>query len=125
VPEDRVSAREFLVQADQFLADADVADLSAPSRAVLLHNAAVCACDAILQAGGLRVTGGDGAHVVRLERALQQIDGDTDELLERLDASRARRNEASYAAQVVPAASIAEAREATIEVVELARGALR
>lgn len=52
---DRVGAREFFAQAEMFLADADMDSLSAPSRVILLHNATVCACDAILQAIGLRV----------------------------------------------------------------------
>jgi hypothetical protein len=67
------------------------------------------------------VTPGDGAHVKRLETALEQIDEDTYELLERLDASRERRNEASYAAAFVPEASLEDAREATADLLELAR----
>jgi hypothetical protein len=119
---DRVGAGDFFAQAETFPADADAATLSAPSRAVLLHNAAFCACDAILQAVGVRVTPGDRSHVLRIQTALEQVDGDTEELLERLDASRARRNEASYAAGFVAQASVADAREATAELVELARG---
>jgi hypothetical protein len=118
---DRVGAADFLSQAEGFLADADSEGLRAPSKVVLLHNATICACDAILQAVGLRVTSGDRAHLLRLEMALEQVGGDTEELLERLDASRERRNEASYAAGFVPQASLAEAREATAEIVELAR----
>jgi len=87
--EDRVSAREFLLQAEGFLADADAASLSAPSRAVLIHQATVSACDAILQSAGFRVTSGDGSHMLRIQAALEQVDGNTEELLERLDASRA------------------------------------
>jgi hypothetical protein len=55
---------------------------------VLLHNAA---SDAILQAVGRRVTSGDRSHILRLETALAKLDADTEELLERLDASRERR----------------------------------
>jgi hypothetical protein len=122
VYEDRMGARVFLTQAETFLGDADAQDLSAPSRTVLLHNAAVSACDAILQAAGQRVTPGDGAHILRLETALDHLDSDTEELLERLEASRVRRNEASYAAEFVAEASVVDAREATSELVELARG---
>lgn len=89
---------------------------------MLLHNAAICACDAILQAAGLRVTSGDNAHALRLETALERLDGDTEELLESLDASRERRNEASYAASFVPKASLADARESTTELLERVRG---
>jgi hypothetical protein len=128
VYEDRIRAREFLSHAGSFLDDADQASLGAPSRVVLLHNAAICACDAILQAAGLRVAGGEGSHALRLEAALDQIAGDTDELLESLDASRARRNEASYEAMFVAAASVSDAREATGELIAraeafVARGA--
>jgi hypothetical protein len=45
-------------------------------------------------------------------------------LLERLDASRERRNEASYAAGFVAQASLSDAHEATAELVELARAAI-
>lgn len=122
---DRVAAAEYLEQAELFLADARTHSLHTPSRAVLLHNAAVSACDAILRAVGLRVTPGDRSHVLRLETALSQIDGDNEELLERLDASREQRNEASYAAGFVAQASIADAHEATMELLVLARERLR
>lgn len=88
---------------------------------MLLHTAVVCACDAILQAVGLRVTAADRSPVLRLETALAEVDGDTEDLLERLDASRARRNEASHAAGFVPQASLADAREALRELLEAAR----
>lgn len=121
VYEDRVGAREFLAQADLLFADAGKAALSAPSQAILLHNATVCACDAILQAVGLRVTPGDNSHALRIETALDQLDGEMEDLLESLDASRERRNEASYAAAFIPQASVADAREATAELIESAR----
>ena len=57
---------------------------------MLLHNAALSACDAILQAVGLRVTPGDRSHALRLESALQELDADTEDLFERLDALRER-----------------------------------
>lgn len=117
---DRNGARIHLEQAATFQGDADQ-KLSAESRSVLLHNAAVSAADAILQAAGLRITSGDGAHQLRLETALAQLPDDTDDLLDRLEASRSRRNEASYAAMLVPQASVDEAREATAELIALAR----
>jgi hypothetical protein len=118
---DRIGARVFLAQSEAFFEDADLSGLGSESQSVLLHNAAVAACDAILQAAGQRVTPGDRSHILRLEVALGHLDGDTEELLERLDASRERRNEASYAAAFVPQASIDDAREAVSELVELAR----
>jgi hypothetical protein len=123
VHSDRLGARPHLAQAEKFQADAD-ADLSAESRSVLLHNAALSASNAILQAAGLRVTPGEGGHQLRLETALAQLDHDTDDLLERLDASRSRRNEASYSAMLVAEASVDEAHEATAELIELTRNFL-
>ena len=118
---DKITAREFLDQASHFLHDARTDGLGPPSRVVLLHNAAIAACDAVLQAVGLRVTSGDRAHILRLETALHELDTDTEELLERLDASRERRNEASYGGSFVAQASVVEAEEATTELLELAR----
>jgi len=118
---DRIGARVFLAQSEAFFEDANLSGLGSESRSVLLHNAAVAACDAILQAAGQRVTPGDRSHILRLEVAVSHLDGDTEELLERLDASHERRNEASYAAGFVPQASIDDAREAVAELVELAR----
>ena len=45
---DKVRAREFVGQAERFLEDANTAGLSSESQAILLHSAAVSACDAIL-----------------------------------------------------------------------------
>jgi hypothetical protein len=119
VYEDKVRAREFLAQAELLLKDANTATISAEGQAILLHNATLAACDAILQAVGLRVTPGDRAHVIRLEAALAELPGDTEDLLESLDAARERRNEASYLAGFVAQASVADAREATTELIGL------
>jgi hypothetical protein len=124
VPADRVRAREFLAQARRFASDAELSDLNPESRVVLLHNATVAACDAILQSVGFRVTTGDGAHMLRIEKALDQLNEDTEDLFESLDASRERRNEASYAALSVAKASVADAREAVAELIQLASGLL-
>jgi len=115
----RIDARNYLEQARTFQADADGA-LSNESRSVLLHNAVLSAADAVLQAAGLRVGSGDGAHQLRIETALAQLPEETDDLLDRLESSRSRRNDASYAAMLVPEASIEEAREATAELISLA-----
>lgn len=120
IPADRMGAREFIAQARIFMSDAHVSGISNEGRQLLLHQTAICACDAILLACGLQVTGGDGAHMLRLEHALEQLPDDADELLDTLDASRARRVEASYRAGFVPAASVEEAEEATLELLERA-----
>jgi hypothetical protein len=79
VDEDRLGARTFLAQARRFQTDADGA-ISTESRSVLLHQAAISAADAILQAAGLRVSGGDGSHQLRLTTALDQLDRETGDL---------------------------------------------
>jgi hypothetical protein len=119
---DILTAREFVEHATRFLSDARIDGLGAASRAILLHNAATAACDGILQASGLRVTPGDRSHALRLEEALQRLEGDTEDLLERLDVARVRRNEASYAAGFIAQASLRDADEATTELVDRARG---
>jgi hypothetical protein len=125
VPADRVTAREFLAQGPVFLDDAR-SHLSNGSRQILLHQAAICACDAVLLAKGLRVSSGDRAHILRFERALDELPGPTDELLEALDAARAMRVDASYQAMPVASASVDDAAEATRELYarteELLRG---
>jgi glycine cleavage system aminomethyltransferase T len=118
---DRVGARGFLAQSEAFVEDASLSGLGSESRSVLLHNAAIAACDAILQAVGQRVTSGDRSHMLRLETALGHLDRDTEDLLERLDASRERRNEASYAAGFVAQASIDDASEVVAELIQLVR----
>lgn len=114
VPADRVTAREFLEQGRIFLRDA-LGELSNESRQVLLHQAAICACDAVLLAAGLRVTTGDRAHALRLEQALHALPGPTDDLFEALDDARAVRVHASYQAGLVARASVDDAADATRE----------
>jgi hypothetical protein len=121
---DRVTAREFLEQGKVFLSDGVKHGISNEGRVLLLHQAAICACDAILLAVGLRVSVGDRAHVLRLQTALEQLPGDTTELLEALDVSRAIRVEASYRRFVVPEATAGDAEEATRELYGLAEGVL-
>ena len=116
---DRVGAREFVTQARIFVNDAASPGLANESRQLLLHQASLTACDAVLLAAGWTVGSGDGAHALRLDKALAELPGADDELFDRLDASRARRNEASYRAQAVPTASVSEATEATLELLAL------
>lgn len=118
---DAHGAGMLFAQAELFLGDARKTDITNESRVVLAHNAAIAACDAILAAEGWRVTSGDNAHVLRLQSALTHVDGDTEELFERLDTSRARRNDASYSGFPVGSFSVVDAIEATTELVEMVR----
>ncbi|WP_445150541.1 hypothetical protein [Baekduia sp. Peel2402] len=118
---DPSTAREFLSQAETFFSDASSQDNSNESRALLTHQAAVAACDAVLTFEGQRIAGVDGGHDLRLATARTALGGDLIELFERLDESKSWRNDASYRAQVVPAAILADALEATGELIELVR----
>jgi hypothetical protein len=118
---DRHGAREFLAQADRFLADAAIDGLSAESQSVLLHNATISACDAILQAVGLRVTPGDRSHALRLETALERLPQDTEELFESLDASRERRTKPPMRQVSSSRRASTTLGESVIELLELSR----
>jgi hypothetical protein len=81
---------------------------------ILLHSAAMAACDAILSVNGKRIVGSDGGHLLRLEQAETLLRGDNRHLFATLEDSRASRNIASYAAGFVPADDI-EASCASVE----------
>jgi hypothetical protein len=82
---------------------------------ILLHSAAMAACDAIcLSINGKRIVGSDGSHRLRLEQAETLLRGDNRRLFATLEDSRASRNSASYPAGFVPADDI-EASCASVE----------
>ncbi|HWH10258.1 MAG TPA: hypothetical protein VG165_03960 [Solirubrobacteraceae bacterium] len=118
---DKITAREFLDHAARFLTDAGLDGLARD------HGSCSCITPRSLRATpscrriGLRVTTGDRSHILRRETALNELDADTEELLERLDASRERRNEASYGVSFIARASVLDAEEATTELLDLAR----
>ncbi|MGH2878417.1 MAG: hypothetical protein ACRDK4_02265 [Solirubrobacteraceae bacterium] len=120
VPTDRVGARDYLNQARQFSKDSETDVISSESKQVLIHQAAISGCDAILLASGFRIRGSEGGHELRLREALKRVAPDEEELLDDLLASRDRRSEASYAAEPVARASVAEARDALAQLLELA-----
>lgn len=118
--EDIWAAREFLEQARRFLADGRIEALHDEGRQVLLHSAAIAACDAILAIKGLEVTGSEGGHVLRLTEAHRQLGGLHRDLFERLNDSRDRRIQASYRAAAVDANGVDESVQAVTELVMLA-----
>jgi hypothetical protein len=113
-------ARAFLDSARSFVEDGACERNSAASRQLLLHSAAIAARDAVLAINGRRVTGSDGGHMLRLEVTEGLLPDAPNDLFLRLDDARMMRNEASYAASVVPAASVDEALKAVRELVDLA-----
>jgi hypothetical protein len=121
VPVDTLRARGFLAQAKQFLADGGGSTISSPSRQVLLHNAAIAACDALLMVHGRRVTPGDGGHWLRLKEAQDLLQDDHGDLFDRLDESRMARNDVSYRAEFVLDEEVDAARRAVEELLEIAQ----
>jgi hypothetical protein len=107
-------AAGFLKRANDFTADGKSSALQPESRQVLLHNAVICACDAILAIEGFEVTGSDGGHQLRIAKAAELLPGAEPTLFEELDEVRAARNQVSYAAAAVSPEEIAT----TVDVVE-------
>jgi hypothetical protein len=96
-------ARQFLARAVELLEDGGNETDTPANRVILLHTAAIAACDAVLSLNGRRVVGSEGGHILRLEEAEALLPADHRELFERLDENRLTRGEASYAAAFVPA----------------------
>jgi hypothetical protein len=94
-------ATDFLTRARQFAGDAAHRDLAPESRQLLLHQAVVSCCDAVLAIEGRRVVGSDGGHRLRIGEVSKLLPGDHWELFERLDDARMTRNRVSYGAIVL------------------------
>src|SRR4051812_23468074 len=95
---DPTLASAFLDRARSFLDDGSAKDLSQASRQVLLHNAAIAACDAVLAVSGFQVEGSERGHRLRLEKAEELLSGDLVDLFERLESVRMTRADISYRA---------------------------
>jgi hypothetical protein len=100
-------ARDFLLQAKKFLADAELPKTSLEGSVVLYWNACIAAMDAVLANAGLRIGRGDDSHVVRVEAAQGVLGVGYSELFERLGEWRRERHEVSYAAVTPSAADVA------------------
>ena len=98
---DAILAFNYLSQARSFLRDGAVEILSAEGRSVLLHAAAIAACDAVLATRGWEVEGSEGGHKLRLAKAGELLPSSLEELFERLDENRMTRHERSYLAGAV------------------------
>jgi hypothetical protein len=118
--DDPWGALEFLAQARRFLRDGRIDDLSDEGRQVLLHNAAVAACDAILAINGLDVTGSEGGHLLRFEEAHKRLGGGHGDLFERLEDGRDRRIQASYRAGSLDGTGVDVGVQAVGELIDLA-----
>lgn len=117
IAKDAALAQSFLEQAQRFLRDGSVTSVTRESRQVLLHNAAIAACDCVLAAEGFEIRGSDGGHRLRLDKAAELLGGDLEDLFDRLDSVRMTRAEASYRAGLVPDDDVEEAVVAVTELV--------
>jgi AcrR family transcriptional regulator len=120
VDPDPERARDFLVSATRFLADADRDSTSMEGSVVLYWQACISALDAILAASGQRVGRGTHSHAVRVEAAATVAGAGCAELFERLDEWRRERTDVSYAAVTPSAATVAAMQTDTRDVVEAA-----
>ena len=89
VAPDPWGAQGFLANARRLLADGSRAENSAEGRQLLLHSAAMAACDALLALEGRQVVGSDRGHQLRLAEAENLLAGEHSALFERLDAGDA------------------------------------
>lgn len=116
--EDAYAASRFLGQARRFLTDAQRAENATESRAILVHQAALSACDAFLAIEGYAVNGSEGGHRLRLTECRERIPLEA-ALFERLDDSMQSRHEVSYQAATPPGESLDEALDAARELLAL------
>lgn len=121
---DLTLAEGFLKQASGFLADGSTPSVSRESRQVLLHNAAIAACDCVLAAEGFEIEGSEGGHRLRLTKAEELLGGKLEDLFDRLDSVRMTRADASYRAGLVPEDDVEEAMLAVTELVRHAEDLL-
>lgn len=122
---DPTLAGAFLTRAEEFLADGSSANNTDSSRQVLLHNAAIAACDAVLAIKGFEVEGSERSHVLRLDQAQELLGHDLIDLFERLGSVRLTRADVSYAAGFVGGDEVGEAETAVGELVAHARDFVR
>ena len=118
-------AAGFLDRAKRFAVDGTSPSLGAESGMVLLHNAVICACDAVLAIEGRRVVGSDGGHQLRLAEAERLLPQGGAALFDTLDNARAARNQVSYAAAVAPLDGMTDTTRAVNQLIELCDARIR
>ena len=110
-------ARVFLARARQFQSDADVEAVSDTGRELLLHQASVAACDAVLAVAGVRVVGDEGGHALRLSETVSRLGLDED-VADALTTTRRLRNASAYGAGIVIGHQVEESGEAVDHLIE-------
>lgn len=121
VPADENWARVHLARADVLIEDASSEGTSNAGQQILLYTACIALMEAVMQAGGRRVTPGVGHHQRLIEETERLLDCGNPSLFERLDDARATRNDASYSAGVVSEDHVASISSCAMELQELVR----
>lgn len=119
VQRDVRTAVGFVKQARQQLASACIAGVDPQSSYALSYQAAIKALTGALIAVGRRVTAGESGHLVLIEEARRQIQGDAT-LFDRLDRMRRTRHTVFYELAEVSEIELRGAREDAEAIVEAA-----
>jgi hypothetical protein len=100
-------ARDFVAQAQRFLADAERESMHLESAVVLYWSACISAMDAVLTSAGLRVGRGEDSHAVCIQATRRLLGAVFADLCDRLDEWRRERHDISYRAVTPSAADVA------------------
>jgi len=101
-------ARQLLAQADRHFASAAIPGVDLDSRFGMLYDAARKAADAIMRAGGRRVTQGIRHHIVFFEEAKRLLPAADSGLVARVEGARNTRNATEYQAREVTQTEVDE-----------------
>jgi hypothetical protein len=113
-------AKDFIAQAQRFLADAERGSTHLESAVVLYWSVCVSAMDAVLASAGFRVGRGEDSHAVR-EATRQVLGAGFAELCDRLDEWRRERHGVSYRAITPSAADVAAMQSDARDIVSAAQ----
>ena len=120
-PADLPLARQLLAQADRHFSSAAIPGVDLDSRFGMLYDAARKAADAIMRAGGRRVTQGIGHHIVFFEEAKRLLPAADSGLLTRVEGARNTRNAMEYHARDVTQTEVDELTNAATHFIAAAR----
>ena len=120
-PADLPLARQLLAQADRHFASAAIPGVDLDSRFGMLYDAARKAADAIMRAGGRRVTQGIGHHIVFFDEAKRLLPAADSGLVARVEGARNTRNAMEYQAREVTQTEVDELSNAATRFITAAR----
>jgi hypothetical protein len=120
-PSDLPLAGQILAQADRHFASAAIPGVDLDSRFGMLYDAARKAADAIMRAGGRRITQGIGHHIVFFEEAKRLLPAADSGLVARVEGARNTRNAMEYQAREVTQTEVDELANAATHFIAVAR----